>query len=259
MRLSLFYMLACHVQARVEGVLEELGLQHVGGSQVGGTSGIRGISGGERRRVTIGMELVIDPSILILDEPTSGLDSFTAVNLMTTLKQVCFYPACLVCFVCHSCCNVWCQEDRWHCLLHAPLILSDSPPVCTPRHDNCGEHVSSFRRNGAQHHTTWSDYICAAIDAQVVACRWHKQGALCCCPSISRRQRCMSCSTGPSSCPRGMSSSAASQAQPMSTLSMQVELPLTSPSLPPASCTCTFHTCRKPSCELTDTSSNLIA
>jgi ABC-type multidrug transport system ATPase subunit len=38
--------------------------------------------------VTIGMELVIDPSILILDEPTSGLDSYTAVNLMTTLKQV---------------------------------------------------------------------------------------------------------------------------------------------------------------------------
>ena len=79
----------------MEGVLEELGLQAVAGSQVGGTSGIRGISGGERRRVTIGMELVIDPSILVLDEPTSGLDSFTAVNLMTTLKQVrvsCPYP-----------------------------------------------------------------------------------------------------------------------------------------------------------------------
>ena len=77
------------MQARVDGVLYELGLEHVAGSQVGGSSGIRGISGGERRRVTIGMELVIDPSILVLDEPTSGLDSYTAVNLMTTLKQVC--------------------------------------------------------------------------------------------------------------------------------------------------------------------------
>ncbi|BDA44712.1 probable broad substrate specificity ATP-binding cassette transporter at C-terminar half [Coccomyxa sp. Obi] len=79
---------AAEVKARVEGVLYELGLEHVAGSQVGGSSGIRGISGGERRRVTIGMELVIDPSILVLDEPTSGLDSYTAVNLMTTLKQV---------------------------------------------------------------------------------------------------------------------------------------------------------------------------
>eukprot|EP00884_Botryococcus_braunii_P012056 jgi/Botrbrau1/20851/Bobra.0156s0075.2 len=76
------------VEARVARVLQELGLQHVAGSQVGGSSGIRGISGGERRRVTIGMELVIDPSIVVLDEPTSGLDSYTALNLMVTLKQV---------------------------------------------------------------------------------------------------------------------------------------------------------------------------
>ena len=68
-------------------MLAELGLVAVAGSQVGGSSGIRGVSGGERRRVTIGMELVIDPSILVLDEPTSGLDSYTAVNLMQTLKQ----------------------------------------------------------------------------------------------------------------------------------------------------------------------------
>ena len=69
-------------------MLEELGLAHVAGSQVGGSSGIRGVSGGERRRVTIGLELVIDPAILVLDEPTSGLDSFTALNLMGTLKEV---------------------------------------------------------------------------------------------------------------------------------------------------------------------------
>ena len=39
-----------------------------------------------RRRVTIGMELITSPAILLLDEPTSGLDSFTALKLMHTLK-----------------------------------------------------------------------------------------------------------------------------------------------------------------------------
>ena len=76
------------LNARVASTLEELGLSHVASSQVGGSSGVRGVSGGERRRVTIGMELVIDPSIVVLDEPTSGLDSHTALNLMVTLKSV---------------------------------------------------------------------------------------------------------------------------------------------------------------------------
>lgn len=76
------------LQVRIERILEELGLQHIANSQVGGSGQIRGVSGGERRRLTIGMELVTDPAILVLDEPTSGLDSFTALNLMRTLRHV---------------------------------------------------------------------------------------------------------------------------------------------------------------------------
>ena len=43
---------------------------------------IKGISGGERKRTSIGVELVANPSCLLLDEPTSGLDSFTAFYIM---------------------------------------------------------------------------------------------------------------------------------------------------------------------------------
>jgi ABC-type multidrug transport system ATPase subunit len=72
----------------VANVIEELGLSKVASSLVGGGSGIRGVSGGERRRITIAMELVTNPAILVLDEPTSGLDSFTAYSMMSTLKSV---------------------------------------------------------------------------------------------------------------------------------------------------------------------------
>jgi len=47
----------------------------------------RGVSGGERKRTGIGMELVISPSILCLDEPTTGLDACAAVSVMQVLKE----------------------------------------------------------------------------------------------------------------------------------------------------------------------------
>jgi ABC-type multidrug transport system ATPase subunit len=74
--------------SHVDQVLKELGLKHVSHSQVGGSHSIRGVSGGERRRVSIGMELVTSPKILFLDEPTSGLDSYTAASIMSTLTRL---------------------------------------------------------------------------------------------------------------------------------------------------------------------------
>ena len=61
-------------EARAESVLETLGLSDVGDTRVEGALK-RGVSGGERRRTALGVELVLIPSLLLADEPTSGLDS----------------------------------------------------------------------------------------------------------------------------------------------------------------------------------------
>lgn len=77
--------------AMVDRVIAELNLTHVANSRigsVGGSSGRRGVSGGERRRVSIGMELVTSPQILILDEPTSGLDSSSAHSVVQLVKDL---------------------------------------------------------------------------------------------------------------------------------------------------------------------------
>ncbi|XP_046281009.1 ATP-binding cassette sub-family G member 8 isoform X1 [Marmota monax] len=72
---------------RVEDVIAELRLRQCANTRVGNAY-VRGVSGGERRRVSIGVQLLWNPGILILDEPTSGLDSFTAHNLVKTLSRL---------------------------------------------------------------------------------------------------------------------------------------------------------------------------
>uniref|UniRef100_A0A8D2QJF0 ATP binding cassette subfamily G member 2 (JR blood group) n=1 Tax=Zonotrichia albicollis TaxID=44394 RepID=A0A8D2QJF0_ZONAL len=72
---------------RVNQIIKELGLSKVADSKVG-TQFTRGVSGGERKRTNIGMELITDPAILFLDEPTTGLDSSTANAVLLLLKRM---------------------------------------------------------------------------------------------------------------------------------------------------------------------------
>ncbi|KAJ3705677.1 hypothetical protein LUZ61_009382 [Rhynchospora tenuis] len=72
---------------RVRELLELLGLGLVA-STIIGDEGKRGVSGGERRRVSIGVDIVHDPAILFLDEPTSGLDSTSAFMVVKVLQDI---------------------------------------------------------------------------------------------------------------------------------------------------------------------------
>lgn len=73
--------------ARVDRIIQELGLSKAANTYIGSEI-VRGVSGGERRRAAIGVELVTDPSLIFLDEPTTGLDSFNALNVMTSLRHL---------------------------------------------------------------------------------------------------------------------------------------------------------------------------
>jgi len=53
-----------------------------------GGSFVRGVSGGERKRVCIGNEIMTNPSLLLLDEPTSSLDSTTALKIVQMLHCI---------------------------------------------------------------------------------------------------------------------------------------------------------------------------
>ena len=89
------------IELLAEEVLVDLGLSRVANSLVGDVYR-RGISGGEKKRVNIGLELMAKPSILFLDEPTSGLDSSSAMVVMTSLNNLVRNQGMTVCSVIHQ-------------------------------------------------------------------------------------------------------------------------------------------------------------
>ncbi|XP_019100290.1 PREDICTED: ABC transporter G family member 27-like isoform X3 [Camelina sativa] len=74
-------------EQRAVSVIQELGLERCQGTMIGG-SFVRGVSGGERKRVSIGNEIMTNPSLLLLDEPTSSLDSTTALKIVQMLQSI---------------------------------------------------------------------------------------------------------------------------------------------------------------------------
>ncbi|KAJ1548636.1 hypothetical protein HK405_001545, partial [Cladochytrium tenue] len=119
-------------RARVNDVMEALGLSHVADTRIGGF-GKRGISGGEKRRVSIGIELVTSPPVLVLDEPTSGLDSFNAFSVIKTLAKLAHDQGKTVIFTIHQ------PRSDVFALFDVVLLLSGGTAIyCGPGADAAG-------------------------------------------------------------------------------------------------------------------------
>ncbi|KAJ5861511.1 uncharacterized protein N7529_008821 [Penicillium soppii] len=72
---------------RAEEILYKMGLKECADNLIGSDL-VKGISGGEKRRVTIAIQILTDPKVLLLDEPTSGLDAFTAMSIIELLNSL---------------------------------------------------------------------------------------------------------------------------------------------------------------------------
>jgi ABC-type multidrug transport system ATPase subunit/ABC-type transport system involved in multi-copper enzyme maturation permease subunit len=88
-------------KVRVEDAMKRLGLLHCRNTIIGDELK-RGVSGGERKRVCVAVELLMRPNVLMLDEPTSGLDSASALSLCQTLKELAESGSCTVICTIHQ-------------------------------------------------------------------------------------------------------------------------------------------------------------
>ncbi|RVX20104.1 ABC transporter G family member 15 [Vitis vinifera] len=77
------------VNSIVEETIKEMGLEHCADQLIGNWH-LRGISSGEKKRLSIALEILTQPHLLLLDEPTSGLDNASAFFITQTLKNAAF-------------------------------------------------------------------------------------------------------------------------------------------------------------------------
>lgn len=106
---------------QVEMVINELGLSKCRNICIGGLLS-RGVSGGERKRVSIGHEMIMNPGLLMLDEPTSGLDSTTAERIVRTLRLLARGGRTVVTTI-HQ------PSTRLYMMFDKVLVMSEGSPI----------------------------------------------------------------------------------------------------------------------------------
>ena len=100
-------------EEKVYKVLSKLGLLKVQNSLVGYPGGlVRGISGGERKRLSVATELLMDPPLLFIDEPTSGLDSFMAESIVTLMGKLAKANRTILCTIHQPTSDLFALFDR---------------------------------------------------------------------------------------------------------------------------------------------------
>lgn len=149
----------------VETVLKMMEMQDLGDALIGILEAGQGISVEERKRLTIGMELVAKPHILFLDEPTSGLDSQSSYNIVKFIRKLADAGMALVCTIHQPSSILFEHFDRL-------LLLARGGKVAYfgDIGDNSAVMNSYFEANGARHceqHENPAEYILEVIGAGI--------------------------------------------------------------------------------------------
>ncbi|KAF9148220.1 hypothetical protein DFQ26_002465, partial [Actinomortierella ambigua] len=97
--------------AKVDAIIGLMGLTECADVMIGGSEST-GCSGGQRRRVSIALQLIIEPACLVLDEPTTGLDAMSALAIVQTLKAIANTGRTVICTIHQPRSAIWNEFDN---------------------------------------------------------------------------------------------------------------------------------------------------
>eukprot|EP01100_Stratorugosa_tubuloviscum_P001488 TRINITY_DN132_c2_g5_i2.p1 TRINITY_DN132_c2_g5~~TRINITY_DN132_c2_g5_i2.p1 ORF type:complete len:1362 (+),score=679.08 TRINITY_DN132_c2_g5_i2:279-4364(+) len=128
----------------IEGILNMLGLKHVENTIVGNTL-LRGVSGGEKRRVSIGVEMVQGCNLLLLDEPTTGLDSSAAMDVLKHIRILANAGMTVMCILLQPGPELFSLFDHVMILSQGKLVYFGTQQDSVPYFENLGFSSESFQ------------------------------------------------------------------------------------------------------------------
>ncbi|KAE8664417.1 ABC transporter G family member 2 [Hibiscus syriacus] len=127
-------------KARVQALIDQLGLRSAAKTVIG-DEGHRGVSGGERRRVSIGIDIIHDPIVLFLDEPTSGLDSTSAFMVVKVLQRIAQSGSIVIMSIHQPSYRILNLLDRLIFLSHGNTVYGGSPEMLPSFFDEFGHPI----------------------------------------------------------------------------------------------------------------------
>ncbi|MCL7043065.1 hypothetical protein MKW94_021806 [Papaver nudicaule] len=136
---------------QAKAVISQLGLTKCKNNIMGGAF-IRGVSGGERKRVSIGQEMLINPSLLFLDEPTSGLDSRSAQQVVSILLELAKGGRTVLMSIHQPSTNIF-------YMFHKILLLSDGNPLYFGKTEKSMDYFSCIGYSMSNANTNPADFL----------------------------------------------------------------------------------------------------
>lgn len=127
----------------VEDVILELGLKECANTRIG-NSIHKGCSGGEKRRTSLGVQMLANPSVLFLDEVTTGLDATSAFQLIRTLKMLAQKGRTIIVTIHQPRSEIWGLFDRLLLLTGGSPVYSGSVADCIPYFEDLGYTLPPF-------------------------------------------------------------------------------------------------------------------
>lgn len=127
----------------VERVILELGLKECAETRIG-NSAHKGCSGGEKRRTSIGVQMLANPSVLFLDEPTTGLDAHSAYQVVRTLKRLAENGRTVVVSIHGPRSEIWGLFDRVILLARGSVLYSGTTEASLPHFADAGYELPAF-------------------------------------------------------------------------------------------------------------------